>query len=35
MMNQFKNELMDAMVLTGTRDVRDVSRDIIAGGIQL
>jgi len=35
MMNQFKRELMDAMVLTGTKDVRNVSRDIIAGGIKL
>ena len=35
MMTQFKRELMDAMVLTGTKDVRNVSRDIIAGGIQL
>ncbi|MDR1685609.1 MAG: alpha-hydroxy-acid oxidizing protein [Desulfovibrio sp.] len=35
MMNLFKRELMDAMVLTGTRDVRNVSRDIIAGGIRL
>ncbi|MDR2605021.1 MAG: alpha-hydroxy-acid oxidizing protein [Desulfovibrio sp.] len=33
MMNQFKNELTDAMVLTGVRDVRDVPRSIIAGGI--
>lgn len=35
MMNQFKRELMDAMVLTGTKDVRNVSRNIIAGGIKL
>ena len=35
MMNSYKRELMDAMVLTGTKDVRAVSRDIIAGGIQL
>lgn len=35
MMSQFRRELMDAMVLTGTQDVRNVSRDIIAGGIKL
>jgi isopentenyl diphosphate isomerase/L-lactate dehydrogenase-like FMN-dependent dehydrogenase len=35
MMNQFRAELMDAMVLTGTQDVRNVSRNIIAGGIAL
>ena len=35
MMKQFRTELMDAMVLTGTRDVNKVSRSIIAGGITL
>lgn len=35
MMKQFRTELMDAMVLTGTKDVNNVSRGIIAGGIAL